>query len=62
MNPAERCIAIGDQFDTMQDLRRAYKAYTVNRISNLKQAIQSKSGTESTVSAPSNAPGISTQL
>src|SRR5436189_5807204 len=28
MNPAERCLAIGDQFDTMQDLRRACKAFT----------------------------------
>ena len=29
MNPAERCLAISDQFDTMQDLRRARKAYAV---------------------------------
>src|SRR5437667_201048 len=31
MNPAERCLAIGDQFDTMQDLRRACKAYAVQQ-------------------------------
>ena len=47
-------------------ISRAYivlvKRLLFNRISNLKQAIQTKSSTESTVSAPSNAPGVSTQL
>jgi MULE transposase domain/MuDR family transposase/SWIM zinc finger len=31
MHPTERCFAVGDQFDTMQNLRRACKEYAVQQ-------------------------------